>query len=180
MLIILLPFILYGCTTAAIVKKATNATIEKATSFKVAKGRVKVYFIQGINRSNLLWTMNHHLPSDIYVNGEKIGSKNEDDVMVVELKPGKYNFLWKARTTDLIDKQAVSEILKKNLISGDIMILQSDYDVGAAGSFGLIGSLVGKPPKLWFLEVDIDSAKSEITGNNIVVPQECRPELCLK
>ena len=72
LLIILLPFILNGCTTAAIVKKASNATIEKATSFKGVKDRVKVYFIQGIDRDNLLWTMKHNLPSDIYINGMKI------------------------------------------------------------------------------------------------------------
>ena len=180
LLIILLPFILNGCTTAAIVKKASNATIEKATSFKGVKDRVKVYFIQGIDRDNLLWTMKHSLPSDIYINGMKIGSKYEDDVMVIDLKPGQYDFSWTARSTDIIDKKAIPQILKKNLIGGDIMILQSDYDRGAAARLGLIGNLLGSPPKFWFVEVNIDSAKSEITGNNIVVPQDCNPELCLK
>ena len=176
---------LSGCTTPAMVKKADNVTADKAVSFEVTKKRSKVYIIAGVLR-DALWKIKHEAPSDIYVNGKKIGSKNGRDVMVFELEPGKYDFSWQSRGED-IGKKAISHILKKTLLGGEITVLQQDYSQGGAGHGAaggilgvLVGAYVGAPPGLWFVEGDTDAAKSAINGGNIVVPQFCKPTLCLK
>jgi hypothetical protein len=71
---------------------------------------------------------------------------NKEDVMVFELKPGVYNFSWNVRSTDPIDKKSEPQIFEYRLGEGDIVVLRGDYDLGGAGSFGLIGSMFS-PPK---------------------------------
>ena len=100
--------------------------------------------------------------------------------MVVELNPGSYDFWWKNRTTDIVDKNAIPETLTKNLRGGEIRVFRSDF-VSVTPTFaGLVATFTGPPAKLMFLEVDIETAKSEMIGANIVMPQNCDPKLCLQ
>jgi hypothetical protein len=165
---------LQACTTPAIVTKADESTATKAKGFEVDKDRAKIYFVSGKVVENM-FNMKHSYSSDFIIDGNIVGSKNKDDALVFDLKPGKYNFSWNVRSTDPIDKNAAPQVLAAILRGGDILILQGDYSLGGAGMFGLIGSMIS-PPKTWLIKAE----KSEIQGKNIVLPQNCDLSLCLK
>ena len=179
-------FVLSACATPVIVNKADRITTDKAASFQVTKERSKVYIISGIIRDHGLIKFQYKVPTDIYINGKKIGAKNGNDVMVIEFKPGNYDFSWKARSAaPNTDK---SHIFRKNLLAGEVTVLQQDFSPGGAGAGaavgGLLGGLVGGvldgSPGNFFVEVDINSAKSAISSGNVVVPQTCPSTVCLK
>jgi hypothetical protein len=165
--------LIQGCTTPAIVMQADSQTVNRAMSFDVAPDRSRVYFISGRVVENM-FNMSHRYPSDFILNGKVIGSKNKDDVMVFEVKPGPYDFSWNVRSTDLIDKNASPQIMSLILSPGEIIVLQGDYSMGGGAMFGLIGSMVS-PPKTWLIRTD----RSKALGRNVVLPQECQVNVCL-
>ncbi len=166
--------LLAGCVTKAQVINADNDTIFRAKTFKTSPGSARVYFVGGKLIGNL-FGMRHSYSSDIYINSVLIGSMNKDDVMVFELKPGVYNFSWNVRSTDPIDKKSEPQIFEYRLGEGDIVVLRGDYDLGGAGSFGLIGSMFS-PPKTEIKKINQD----EIQNRNVVLPQNCPEKVCLK
>lgn len=89
-----------------------------------------------------MFNMKHQYPSDFIVDGKTIGSKNKEDALVFEVKPGKYDFYWNVRSTDPIDKKANPQVMPIILQGGDIVVLQGDYSLGGATMFGLIGAMV--------------------------------------
>jgi len=173
-LILLVCFVLQACTTPAIVSKADDMTTRKAMSFEVGNDRAKVYFVNGKVMENM-FNMKHQYPSDFMVNGKVIGSKNKEDALVFEVKPGIYDFSWNVRSTDIIDKNAVPQVMKINLTPGEILVLKGDYSMGGAAYFGLIGAMMS-PPKTWITRAE----KTEIQGKNIVLTQNCDVNICLK
>lgn len=174
LVLIMMCFGLQACTTPAIVTKADAETAQKAMAFEVPNDRAKVYFVNGIIMGNM-FKMKHQYPSDFIVDGKTIGSKNKEDVLVFELKPGKYDFSWNVRSTDPIDKNANPQVMSTILKGGEVVILQGDYSLGGAAMFGLIGGMVS-PPKTWLSKAD----RSEVLGKSIVMPQTCEAQLCLK
>lgn len=172
-LILFLCGILSGCTTQAIVSKPDVDTTKRAASFEVGRDRSKVYFINGKMVGNL-FNMKHKYPSDFIINGKIIGSMNKDDVMVMELRPGNYELSWNVRSTDLINKKSVPQLININIKGGEIIILQGDYSLGGASMFGLIGSMVSSP-KAFLSKGD----RPDIQGKNVVTPQYCVPSMFL-
>ena len=173
-LLVLACLSLQACTTPAIVSKADDATTLKAMSFEVSNDRAKIYFVNGRIVENM-FNMKHQYPSDFIVDGKVIGSKNKEDALVFEVKPGNFNFSWNVRSTDPIDKNAAPQVMSINLVAGEILILRGDYSLGGAAMFGLIGGMVS-PPKTWLIKTD----KSEIQGKTIVLAQNCDVNVCLK
>jgi hypothetical protein len=173
-LIVLTCLVLQACTTPAIVSKADDVTTQKAMAFEVSKDRAKVYFVNGKIVENM-FNMKHQYPSDFLINGKTVGSKNKEDALVFEVKPGKFDFSWNVRSTDPIDKNALPQTMSINLTPGEILVLRGDYSLGGAAMFGLIGGMVS-PPKTWLIKTE----KSEISGKTIVLAQDCDANLCLK
>lgn len=165
---------LQACTTPAVVSKADTDATQKAMSFEVSKDRAKVYFVNGKIIENM-FNMKHQYPSDFIVDGKTIGSKNKEDALVFEVKPGRYDFSWNVRSTDPIDKKANPQVMPIILQGGEIVVLQGDYSLGGAAMFGLIGGMVS-PPKTWLNKAD----RSEVQGKTIVLPQNCEVNVCLK
>ena len=173
-IVILSCLALQACTTPAVVSKANADATQKAMSFEVSKDRAKVYFVNGKIIENM-FNMKHQYPSDFIVDGKTIGSKNKEDALVFEVKPGKYDFSWNVRSTDPIDKNANPQVMPIILQGGEIVVLQGDYSLGGAAMFGLIGGMLS-PPKTWLNKAD----RSEVQGKTIVLPQNCEVNVCLK
>lgn len=174
LLLVLTCLALQACTTPAVVSKADADTTQKAMAFEVPNDRAKVYFVNGKVMENM-FNMKHQYPSDFIVDGKTIGSKNKEDALVFEVKPGKYDFSWNVRSTDPIDKNATPQIMPIILKGGEVVVLQGDYSLGGAAMFGLIGGMVS-PPKTWLNRAE----KSEVNGKTIVLPQTCEVQVCLK
>lgn len=166
-------FLIQGCMTPAVVMQADSQVVGRAMSFDVSPDRARVYFISGIISENM-FNMSHKYPSDFMLNGKLIGSKNKDDVMVFELRPGSYDFAWSVRSTDLIDKNSVPQTMSLILSPGEIVVLQGDYSMGGGAMFGLLGSMIS-PPKTWLVRAD----RSKALSKNVVVPQNCEVNVCL-
>jgi hypothetical protein len=165
---------LQACTTPAITAKADDATTQSASNFSVQKDRAKVYFVNGKIAGNM-FDMKHQYPSDFMIDGKVIASKNKEDVLVFELRPGKYDFSWNVRSTDPIDKNTAPQSLQTILTAGDILILRGDYNMGGAAGFGLIGAMISTPKTYLF-----KAERSDVQGKNVVVPQSCVETICLK
>lgn len=174
LIVILSCLALQACTTPAVVSKADADATQKAMSFEVSKDRAKVYFVNGKIIENM-FNMKHQYPSDFIVDGKTIGSKNKDDALVFEVKPGKYDFSWNVRSTDPIDKKANPQVMPIILQGGEIVVLQGEYSLGGAAMFGLIGAMMS-PPKTLLNKAD----RSEVQGKTIVLPQNCEVNVCLK
>jgi hypothetical protein len=160
--------------TPAIVKTADSDTAQKAMTFEASADRAKVYFVNGIIVENW-FKMKHQYPSDLLVDGALIGSKNKDDVLFFELKPGRYGFSWNVRSTDPIDKKTVPQVSSLHVGAGEVLVLQGDYSMGGAAVLGLIGSLLS-PPTTTIKTADT----AEVKGKTVVLPQSCPETLCLK
>lgn len=164
---------LTGCMTPAIVQSADDTTRLKALSFDVPPDRGRIYFVSGTIKENI-FGMKHKYPSNFFVHGQNIGSKNPEDVMVFDLKPGQYEFHWVVRSTDPIDKNSTPETFRAVVTGGKVVVLRGDYSMGGA-MFGLVGSMVS-PPKSFLVEVGRD----EVMGKNVVIPQSCHSGICLR
>jgi hypothetical protein len=165
--------VLAGCMTPAIVQTADDNTRNKALSFEVPSDRGRVYFVSGTIKENI-FGMKHKYPSNFFVHGQVIGSKNPEDVLVFDLKPGQYEFQWGVRSTDPIDKNSTPETYRAVISGGRSIVLRGDYSMGGA-MFGLVGSMVS-PPKSFLVE----AGRDDVIGKSVVVPQSCHPGICLK
>jgi hypothetical protein len=167
-------FVLAACTTPAIVKQADPSVATAAKNFRGEPDRAKVYFVNGKIVGNI-FGMSHRYPKDIFVNGRLIGSMNPENVMVTDLSPGEYRFAWNVRSTDIIDKKTESQDALVRVGAGDVVVMVSEYDMGGAAMFGLLGSLMS-PPKAQFRRgtpADVPADKT------VVAPQSCPQDICL-
>ena len=163
---------LIACTTPAVVQKADSDIENKAKSFHVDSNKSKIYFINGKMTSGL-FNPTHSYPSDLAINDVVIGSMNKENVLVVDLLPGMYEFYWLPRSTDMIDKNSVPQKTKLKVDGGQVLVLQGDYSMGGAAYFGLLGSMVSPPT------TSIVVASREDIKNKVVVsPQNCKPSIC--
>jgi hypothetical protein len=163
---------LIACTTPAVVQKADSDVENKAKSFQVDSNKSKIYFINGKMTSGL-FNPTHSYPSDLAINDIVIGSMNKENVLVVDLLPGTYEFYWLPRSTDMIDKKSVPQKTKLKVDAGQVLVLQGDYSMGGAAYFGLLGSMVSPPT------TSIVVASREDIKNKVVVsPQNCKPSIC--
>ncbi len=168
----MLSLSLIACTTPAVVQKADSDVENKAKSFQVDPNKSKIYFINGKMTSGLFNPI-HSYPSDLAINDIVIGSMNKENVLVVDLLPGTYEFSWLPRSTDMIDKKSVPQKTKLKVDGGQVLVLQGDYSMGGAAYFGLLGSMVSPPT------TSIVVANREDVKNKVVVsPQNCKPSIC--
>jgi len=167
-------FMLTACTTPAVVKQADPNVAMAAKSFRGHPDRAKIYFVNGKIVGNI-FGMSHRYPKDIFVNGRLIGSMNPENVMVADLNPGEYRFSWNVRSTDIIDKKTESQDALVRVAGGDVVVMVSEYDMGGAAMFGLLGSLVS-PPKA---QLRRGSPSDVASDKTVVAPQTCPQEICL-
>jgi hypothetical protein len=165
---------LVGCATPALVQNADDATRAKALAFDVSSDRGRVYFVSGSVKENI-FGLKHKYPSNFFVHGQNIGSKNPENVMVFDLRPGQYEFQWGVRSTDPIDKNSVPAPFRAVVPPGGVLVLRGEYSIGAAMVLGLVGSMVS-PPRSFLVE----GSRDEVVGKVVVVPQTCPPTICLK
>ena len=163
---------LVGCTTPAVVSKADANFENRAKSFQVEPTKSKVYFVNG-NIVPSMFNSAHAYPSDFLINDTVIGSMNKDNVLVVDLMPGSYEFHWMPRSTDLIDKKSVPKKANLQVNGGQILVMRGDYSLGGAAYFGLIGSMVSPPTTSIVI-----GTKDDIKNKIVVSPQNCNPSIC--
>jgi hypothetical protein len=106
-------FQLFGCATPAVVQKADPESERKAKAFQVDSNKSKIYFVNGLMTSGFV-NPTHSYPSDVIVNEILIGSMNKENVMVIDVAPGSYNFSWMPRSTDPIDQKATQKKMTVN------------------------------------------------------------------
>jgi hypothetical protein len=168
----LLCLILIGCTTPAVVQKADSDFEDKARSFRVEPNKSRIYFVNGKITSGF-FNPSHQYPSDLSINGVLIGSMNKENVMVLDLIPGTYEFHWMPRSTDLIDKQSVPQKTKLKADAGQFLVIQGDFSMGGGAYFGLVGSMVSPPTT-----TIVVASKDDIKNKVVVSPQNCNPSIC--
>lgn len=167
-------FLITACTTPAVVRQADPGVASAAKSFRGDPDRAKIYFVNGKIVGNI-FGMAHRYPKDIFVNGRLIGSMNPENVMVIDLTPGEYRFAWNVRSTDIIDKKTESQDALVRVGAGDVVVMVSEYDMGGAAMFGLLGSLMS-PPKAQFRRGTPADVAADKT---VVAPQSCPQDICL-
>lgn len=163
-----------ACTTPAVVKQADPGVASAAKSFRGDPDRAKIYFVNGKIVGNI-FGMTHRYPKDIFVNGRLIGSMNPANVMVTDFNPGEYRFAWNVRSTDIIDQKTESQDTLVRVGAGDVVVMVSEYDMGGAAMFGLLGALVS-PPKAQFRRGTPADVAADKT---FVAPQSCPQDICL-
>jgi hypothetical protein len=164
--------LLAGCATPASVQAPDTRLEAQARAFTVEPDRARIYFVNG---TLSIFGQSHKYPSDVIIDGSTVGSMNQENALVIDVRPGTYEVSWKPRSTDPIDQGAAQKSLTVKLDAGAHTILKGDYSVGAALAFGLIGGLIAPPTASVSL-----ATRSDIDGKTFVVPQNCTPQICPK
>ncbi len=171
--ILLIVFALTGCAIKADVVKHDEKVTTTAKNFTPDDKLAKIYFLT-TSKDNFFKIKSGH-SADLKVNGNVIGSINDDNVMYFKVSPGTYKFEWVMRSSDLFETRATSVELPYRVASGDVVILRGKYNAGGGAGFGLIGALM-VPPKY---EIEISSEKDLIKELTIAAPQNCPPNICI-
>ena len=167
-------FQLFGCATPAVVQKADPESERKAKAFQVDSNKSKIYFVNGLMTSGFV-NPTHSYPSDVILNEILIGSMNKENVMVIDVAPGSYNFSWMPRSTDPIDQKATQKKMTVNAHAGEAIVLRGDYSMGGAAGFGLLGAMVSSP----VTSVTLGN-RDDVASKVVVHPQSCPATICVK
>ena len=161
-----------GCSSPAHVLKIEQEKDPTIYNFIAKPDLGRVYFTNGNIISFNIFNLHpvHRHSSDISVNSLLIGSMNFNDVMVLDMLPGKYNISWNVRSTDLILKQTQPTIFEFSVAAEEVKIFKGDFDNGAGN---LLGTLYN-PPRTSVIE----SEKKFFEGKNFVSPQTCPSTIC--
>ena len=170
--VILMGILAVGCSTPAHVLKIDKEKDPTINNFIAKPDLGRVYFTNGNIISFNIFNLHpvHRHSSDISVNSALIGSMNFNDVMVLDMLPGKYKISWNVRSTDLILKQTQPTTFEFSITAGEVKVLKGDFDNGAGN---LIGTLYS-PPKTSVSE----SERKFFEGKNFVNPQTCPSTIC--
>jgi hypothetical protein len=142
---------------------ADNKIINSALNFDVPKNMARLYLING-NCDVMFKNMKCISTNSIFINKKLIGGLNERDVMVVDLKPGKYEILHNYNNDyELKSFGTVNIPLEINLNAGQYEIVQ--FTVFEGGS-SLLTALMN--PYKYISEFSKD--KSLIQDKNFIVP----------
>jgi hypothetical protein len=168
-------FVLFlsGCAIKADVVKHDDKASSTAKNFTPDDKLAKIYFLT-TSKDNFFKIKTGH-SADLKVNGNVIGSINDDNVMYFKVSPGTYRFEWVMRSSDLFETRATSVELPYRVASGDVVILRGKYNAGGGAGFGLIGALM-VPPKY---EIEISSDKDLIKELTVAAPQNCPSTICI-
>ena len=163
--ILVLGLLLVGCaSTPLITKKADPNLYNEAINFSISENISRIYFLTGSCDAPLKkWDCAG--AGGIFVNGKYIGGINKTDAMVVDLKPGNYEFLWHYNTNYQKKSFGIKNVpLNINLNAGEFTILKLSALAGSRR--GLLGAALA--PDKYVVEIIKD--KSLILNKNIVVP----------
>ena len=111
----------------------------------------------------------------LFINDKLIGSINKENVLVFDMKPGEYEFLWKNRTTDIAEQNSVPEKLLIKLEAGQSTVIRGNYHLTAGTMFfGLIGALISPP----YTSIEI-TGREEVTNKIVVISKNCDLTICM-
>jgi hypothetical protein len=166
-------FAISGCAIKADIVKHDDKVSMNAKNFTPDEKLAKIYFLT-TSKDNFFKIKSGH-SADLKVNGNVIGSINDDNVMYFKVAPGTYKFEWIMRSSDLFETRATSVELPYRVASGDVVILRGKYNAGGGAGFGLIGALM-VPPKY---EIEISGDKDLIKELTVAAPQNCPLNICI-
>lgn len=117
-------FLLSGCTSQSSGFSNTsspNQSIPAGLS-STKDGLAKVYFVSGKTGSTYGLKVDMAGGATFLVNGNDVGQISKNGAMVLDIKPGSYNFAWKYPSAD-----AKLQFVSLQINANDITILQADY-----------------------------------------------------
>ena len=160
---IFLIFFLVSCVATLKTIPADNKIINSAVNFDVPKNMARLYLING-NCDVMFRNMKCIATNSIFLNKKFIGGLNERDVMVVDLKPGKYEILHNYNNEyELKSFGTVNIPLEINLNAGQYEIVQFTIFEGGTS---LLTAFIN--PYKYVSEFSKD--KNLIQGKNFIVP----------
>lgn len=165
--------LLNGCAIKADVVKHDEKVSTTAKNFTPDDKLAKIYFLT-TSKDNFFKIKSGH-SADLKVNGNVIGSINDDNVMYFKVSPGTYRFEWVMRSSDLYETRASSVELPYRVAGGDVVILRGKHNAGGSAFGGLLGALL-VPPKY---EIEVSNDRDMIKELNIAAPQNCPPSICV-
>jgi len=170
---ILFSLVLVGCTTLPPIQTTSHSqeVINDINKFVPSKNSGRVYFLNGnVTGPAYSGDVIHSFPSALMIDGIIVGKKNKLDVMVLDVKPGKYDVMWNHAYAE--DTTKTKPIII-NIVKGDIVILRANYNLGGGG-IGLISALLASPSYELVYTRDI----SGINGLNFVKASSCPDTIC--
>jgi hypothetical protein len=166
-----LPFLtvgmLVGCAATPIsVRMADPTAANEAYTFKTKPGLAKVYFVGGTLGTVI--TPSALKPSItggavFFIDGNRVGQIDKNDVLVVDVVPKQYNFSWQYPAND-----QQTQFVNRQLNAGDIVILQGNSIMPVLGGFG-------GPFKYELLE---QADRSLVMGKRVVSHTSCPATIC--
>ena len=160
-----------GCAAPLVTEKYADDQIDQLKAFQAPNDAARVYFLNGVSTGATLVTLRHGFPSVLYGNDAEIGAVNKSDVLVADVRPGTYQFLWKPPAEADTSK---SKPLDVTLNAGDTVILQGNFYVGGLG-FGLLGALA-VPPRFELVRTNDRNVIKDLV---FVKPTQCPDTICI-
>lgn len=158
----LLLFVFSNLASADITIQAN----QNAANFVVSQGNAKVYLVGG--KMGYGSFMDPTIPgAELVINNVSIVKFGKDEVGVVDVRPGNYNFTWKD-----INNEGKAEILSKQLSAGEILILRADFKMGGASLF--LGPLAASASN----RISEVSDRSSIKNKKLVIATNCPEVIC--
>lgn len=176
--LLFLGSMLTGCVSNEKYDSADSVAYKR---FQVPTESARIYFKTGIFVPVVTNVMEHRFVSTLYVDDTEIGFITSGQIMVINLKPGKYSISWQRK--GLMDDYITT---KKEVIlkPGEYIIAASDLKQSGAEQggafFGLLGTVIGGAlrPNGEF-SIGITEDKNQINVSQFVKPVNCPPSFCL-
>ena len=160
--IILFTFLFHKLACA----ETANGANQNASNFVAPQGNAKVYLVGG--KMGYGSFMDPTIPgAELVINNVSIVKFGKNEVGVVDVLPGNYNFTWKD-----INNEGKAEIFSKQLSSGEILILRADFKMGGASLFfgPLAASAINRISEV--------SDRSSIINKKLVTATNCPEVIC--
>jgi hypothetical protein len=159
----ILFFLISGCLPALKTTPANDKIVASAINFDVPRNMGRFYLMNG-DCDVTLRKMKCARTNAIFINKKYIGGLNENDIMVVDLKPGQYEILHNYE--NLYELKSFGTENKPTLINikeGQFEILQFTVIEGG-------GSLLTALINPFKYVVEISKDKNIIKNGNFIVP----------
>jgi hypothetical protein len=126
--------------------------------------RARVFVFNGMQQNKGRWIVRSS-PSDVYVDGKKIGTVASMQVMVFDVIPTTYEFSWQGRSYSLVAKPVPSI---HTLAGGSNLLMQADLD----GMRYMMSPVHG--------EVYLTADRRVSPDFEVVRPTDCPPTICAR
>lgn len=131
-----------GCQTRGASVLADAAYSESATTLqRPPNDRARVYIFTGLIQAGypIRYTTRHSASADIFVDGVKIGTVNPNEVMVFDVKPGKFTMWWQYHNRE---KLLIGDWRRQDrmLNGGQVLFLTADMEDDGTGLNTLPGT----------------------------------------